>query len=110
MKKLIIFLFVLSGCVPAVVFAQQQFSFKDGKFKIAQFTDLHWTPRSLACTETEATICAVLKAEHPDIAILSGDVVTEDPAIDGWKSVIRIFDEANYGKPRCGTHGKGRYL
>ena len=94
MKKLIIFLFVLSGCVPAVVFAQQQFSFKDGKFKIAQFTDLHWTPRSLACTETEATICAVLKAEHPDIAILSGDVVTEDPAIDGWKSVIRIFDEA----------------
>lgn len=85
---------MLSGCVPAVVFAQQQFSFKDGKFKIAQFTDLHWTPRSLACTETEATICAVLKAEHPDIAILSGDVVTEDPAIDGWKSVIRIFDEA----------------
>lgn len=25
---------------------------------------------------------------------MSGDVVTEDPAIDGWKSVIRIFDEA----------------
>ncbi len=94
MKKIVILLFVLSGCVPAAVFAQKQFSFKDGKFKIAQFTDLHWTPRSLACTETEATICAVLKAEHPDIAILSGDVVTEDPAIDGWKSVIRIFDEA----------------
>ena len=40
MKKLIIFLFVLSGCVPAVVFAQQQFSFKDGKFKIALDTPI----------------------------------------------------------------------
>ena len=92
MKKLIIFLFVLSGCVPAVVFAQQQFSFKDGKFKIAQFTDLHWTPRSLACTETEATICAVLKAEHPDIAILSGDVVTEDNLKEAYSIDVKLIE------------------
>jgi len=35
-----------------------------------------------------------LRISSGAIAILSGDVVTEDPAIDGWKSVIRIFDEA----------------
>lgn len=93
MKKIVILLFVLLGCMPAVVFAQKQFSFKDGKFKVAQFTDLHWTPESPKCAETEATIRAVLKSERPDIAILSGDVVTADPAIEGWKAVVSIFDE-----------------
>lgn len=94
MKKIVILLWVLAGCMPATVFAQKQLSFKEGKFKIAQFTDLHWTPQSPKCAETEATIRAVLKAENPDIAILTGDVVTEDPAIDGWKSVAAIFNEA----------------
>lgn len=42
-------------------------------------------PGSAKCAETAATIRAVLAAEHPDIAILSGDVVTDDPAMDGWK-------------------------
>lgn len=64
MKKIVVLLFVLLGCVPATIFAQKQFSFKDGKFKVAQFTDLHWTPQSPKCAETEATIRAVLKAEH----------------------------------------------
>ncbi len=76
-----------------MTFAQQQFTFKDGKFKIAQFTDLHWTPQSERCAETEATIRAVLTAELPDIAILSGDVVTDDPAVEGWKGVIKIFED-----------------
>lgn len=94
MKKIVVLLFVLSSCMPATIFAQKQLSFKEGKFKIAQFTDLHWTPKSPNCAETEAIIRAVLKAENPDIALLTGDVVTEDPAMDGWKSVAAIFDEA----------------
>lgn len=93
MKKIVILLFVLLGCMPAVVFAQKQFSFKDGKFKVAQFADLHWTPTSPKCAETEATIRAVLKSERPDLTILSGDVVTADPAIEGWKAVVSIFDD-----------------
>lgn len=94
MKKTVILLLVLLSCVPVTVFAQKQFSFKDGKFVIAQFTDLHWTPQSAKCAETAATIRAVLKAERPDLAVLSGDVVTDDPAIEGWKAVVGIFDEA----------------
>lgn len=94
MKKINLFLFVLAVCLPATLFAQKQFAFKDGKFKIAQFTDLHWTPESPNCAKTEATIRAVLQAEQPDIAILSGDVVTEDPAMEGWKAVVSIFNEA----------------
>ena len=94
MKKIVILLVVLLGCIPVTVLGQKQFAFKDGKFKIAQFTDLHWTPQSPKCAETAATIRAVLKAEQPDIAVLSGDVVTEDPAMEGWKAVVDIFNEA----------------
>ena len=81
MKKKLILLFLWVCILPALLSAQSRFAFRDGKFVIAQFTDLHWTPESPKCAETAATIRAVLKAEHPDLAVLSGDVVTADPAI-----------------------------
>lgn len=91
-KTLLLFIGILC-CLP--LSAQHRFSFrKDGTFKIAQFTDIHWTPQSPNCSITASTIQAVLKAEQPDIAILTGDVVTDAPASDGWNAVIRIFEEA----------------
>ena len=94
MKKKLILLFLWMCIFPVLLAAQSRFAFKDGKFVIAQFTDLHWTPESPNCAETAATIRAILKSEHPDLAVLSGDVVTADPAIDGWKAVAEIFNEA----------------
>ena len=94
MKKIVVLLVVLLGCMSMTAFAQKQFFFKDGRFVIAQFTDLHWTPQSPKCAGTAATIRAVLKAERPDFAVLSGDVVTDDSAIEGWKAMVGIFDEA----------------
>ena len=67
MKKIVVLLVVLLGCMPVTAFAQKQFFFKDGRFVVAQFTDLHWMPGSAKCAETAATIRAVLAAEHPDI-------------------------------------------
>lgn len=95
MKKILILWAVLCCVCTATLQAQQRFSFhKDGKFKIAQFTDLHWTPRSAGCAETRATILSVLKTERPDLAILTGDVVTDAPALEGWKSVVQLFNDA----------------
>lgn len=95
MKKILILLIVLISSIPVGMFAAKQFSFnKDGKFKIVQFTDIHWMPKSPKCAETTAAIQAVLKAEKPDFAILTGDVVTYDPALDGWKAIIKIFEDA----------------
>lgn len=94
MKKTIILLVVLMGCIPVTAIVQKQLFFKDGRFVIVQFTDLHWTPQSPKCAETASTIRAVLKTERPDLAVLSGDVVTDDPAIEGWKAVVDIFNEA----------------
>lgn len=92
-KTLLLFIGILC-CLSSP--AQRRFSFhKDGTFKIAQFTDIHWTPQSPNCSITASTIQAVLKAEQPDLAILTGDVVTDAPASDGWNAVIRIFEEAN---------------
>lgn len=67
---------------------------KDGYFKIAQFTDLHWSNNSPNCSKTVDVIKHVLATEKPDIAILTGDVVTDMPAKEGWKSIGKIFEEA----------------
>lgn len=107
-KQTLLFLWI---CIlPVLSSAQSRFAFRDGKFVVAQFTDLHWMPESEKCAETAATICAVLKSEHPDIAVLSGDVVTYDPAMEGWKQVVRIFEEAQ--TPFVVTMGNhdGEYL
>lgn len=93
MKKVFIFLLALLVYRPVSATEPRQFSFKDGKFKIVQFTDLHWTPGSPGCVETEATIRAVLNAEKPSLAVLSGDVVTDNPAREGWKSVVELFEK-----------------
>ena len=94
MKKISILLLVLWGVIPSMLFAQRQLSFQNGKFKIVQFTDLHWTSGSPKCAETERTIRTILKSENPDIAILTGDIVTEAPAINGWMSVVDRFNNA----------------
>lgn len=65
----------------------------EGRLRIAQFTDIHWNPRAANCDTTEATIRAVVAASHPDFAVLTGDIVTDDPAIEGWKDIIRIFED-----------------
>ena len=37
MKKIVVLLVVLLGCMPVTAFAQKQFFFKDGRFVVAQF-------------------------------------------------------------------------
>lgn len=67
---------------------------QEGRFKIAQFTDLHWKHNSTNCAATIATIKHVLNTEKPDIAILTGDVVTHSPAKEAWLTIAKIFEEA----------------
>lgn len=96
MKKyilILITLFIYSG-----VSAQQgnislKFD-KKGEFKIAQFTDIHWSNKSPNCAKTVEIIKHVLQVEKPDIAILTGDVVTDAPAKEGWLAIAQIFAEA----------------
>lgn len=79
---------------PSSLRAQKPLRFHNGEIKIAQFTDIHWNPTSKNCATTEATILAVLAQEKPDLAVLTGDVVTADPAMQGWQQIAAIFEKA----------------
>ncbi|MBD1426940.1 glycerophosphodiester phosphodiesterase family protein [Sphingobacterium arenae] len=67
--------------------------FKDGQFKITQFTDLHWDERSAGTKQTTATIRAVLDREKPDFAMLTGDLPASRPASEAWDAIARIFED-----------------
>jgi predicted phosphodiesterase len=59
-----------------------------GKFKIVQFTDIHWKP---AVQESEeATVCMnnVLDEEKPDLVIYTGDITSGEPIVKGLDAVF----------------------
>lgn len=91
MKKGVLLLLCL--LYPTLLFSQNTLFFRKGKFIIAQFTDLHWDPKSPKCVETTQAIGTILESEKPDLAVLSGDVVSEDPAIEGWQAIVDIFNK-----------------
>jgi hypothetical protein len=80
---------------PIIAQTNHQFRFrKDHTFRIAQFTDIHWEDNSPKSAQTTEIIQQVLEAEKPDLAILTGDIVTDVPAKEGWLSIARIFTAA----------------
>ncbi len=67
---------------------------KARKFKIVQFTDIHWKVRETEKSKkTIKCIRKILKAEQPDLIVLTGDVVNE-PADEGWKTLMPVFTES----------------
>jgi hypothetical protein len=97
LKKLSLLLLLLIVQIAKPLSAQNkiQFQFRnDHTFKIAQFTDLHWDNNSPQCAATTETIRKVLSSEKPDLAILTGDIVTALPAREGWLAVAKIFADS----------------
>ena len=82
MFRNIVFPFVCAvaslGCMTAGE-APLRFS-NDGRFKIVQFTDIHWQPGNPASEEAAACMSAVLDAEKPDLVIYTGDLAYAAPA------------------------------
>ena len=78
------------------VFAQDvRLKFSDkGTFKIAQFTDLHWSHKSPDYAKTVQLMRYILDTEKPDVAILTGDIVTDSPARDAWDVIAGVFLDA----------------
>lgn len=96
-KHLIILLLTLAVSSVLTLSAQTKIQFefrKDHSFKIAQFTDIHWNNNSPKCIQTTETIRKVLTEEKPDLAILTGDIVTAVPAREGWLAISKIFADA----------------
>lgn len=67
--------------------SELQFS-KDGKFKIVQFTDVHFKYGNPASNAALERINEVLDAEQPDLVIFTGDVIYSAPADSGMVQVL----------------------
>ena len=48
--------------------------FKEGKFKIAQFTDIHWDPSNTRSESVPDSLLAVLEKERPDLVVMTGEI------------------------------------
>lgn len=63
---------------------------KDGKFKIVQFTDVHYihgNPKSAISLER---INEVLDTEKPDLVLFTGDVIYGKPAEEGMRTILNL--------------------
>lgn len=67
--------------------SELQFS-KDGKFKIVQFTDVHFKYGNPASNVALERINEVLDAEQPDLVVFTGDVIYSAPADSGMVQVL----------------------
>lgn len=87
LKSIFLSLFLIGGTI-ACLGRPLRFN-SDGTFKIVQFTDIHFdlnkpenSRKSLAVMES------VLSGESPDIVLLTGDIVTANPILEGWQAVL----------------------
>lgn len=74
-------LICLLVCIGISPMKSQDLKFgEDKKFKIVQFTDVHWKADSIASEEAGERMSEVLDAEKPDLVIFTGDVIFGKPA------------------------------
>lgn len=89
----ILLLFLISASAVAQEYRRLEFN-KDRKFKIAQFTDLHWVDGSTNSKKIAATIKSVLEIEKPDLAMLTGDIAWKSTSRQPWRDISGIFEDA----------------
>lgn len=91
---LLLFAFVL-GSAGSLAARTPNFAFdKKGRFRIMQLTDLHYTGDQRSA-HLPALLTQLIEAEHPDLVILTGDVVHS-----------RGLDEATLWRDICGVIAK----
>ena len=68
---------------------------KDAKFKIVQFTDVHFkVENKLRSDSVLTTMKTILANEKPDLVVLTGDVSTSEKVKESWATVIKPMVEA----------------
>ncbi len=87
------FLFIVCLALPLV--AKPLLKFNNHKFKIVQFTDLHWVNSPEYKNGNDSTLYLIKKIvniEKPDLVIFTGDVVVSGKAEESWKEIVQPLD------------------
>jgi len=83
----------------SVAYAQKKPQLKfnnDGKFKIVQFTDVHYMlDNRERCDSVLENMSSILASEKPDLVILTGDVFTSGNYKTGWSEVTSPMRKAH---------------
>lgn len=87
MKKIILIFLMLASLTNAYSQDNLQFD-QQGKFKIVQFTDIHYMCNSPESAKSIKMMEQVLDSEKPDMIAFTGDIVTNNPAKPGWDEVL----------------------
>lgn len=80
------------------IYATTPLKFKDQKFKILQFTDLHYIDTEEFQEKNDSTLFlmkTLIKEEKPDLVIITGDIVVSKPSGKAWKKVVQPMTELN---------------
>lgn len=91
MKLFLVSLALLFACLQVSNAQQPSLKFnQNGKFKIVQFTDVHYIfddPKAKIALER---INEALDAEKPDLVLFTGDVIFGEPAEKGMRTVLDL--------------------
>lgn len=63
---------------------------KEGKFKIVQFTDVHYIHNNPKSAISIERINEVLDAEKPDLVLFTGDIIYGKPAEEGMRTILNL--------------------
>ncbi|QGY44634.1 phosphohydrolase [Maribellus comscasis] len=97
MKKNFLLLFLMANISLSIVAKEDSkpgLKFKDGKFKIIQFTDLHFKYNSFRSDSVLEMMKAAIAAEKPDLVVITGDVVCSDDTKKAWLDVTKPLVES----------------
>lgn len=67
----------------------------DGKFKIVQFTDIHYKYSKSGSKRAVENMNAVLDAEKPDFVIITGDLIFAEQAADAVRELLEPITSRN---------------
>lgn len=94
MKHLLILITFLFGSMQAGFAQQPVLKFnKNGKFKIVQFTDVHFIKGNPKSDISIERISEVLDAEKPDLVLFTGDVIYGQPAEESMRTILNLASD-----------------
>lgn len=66
---------------------------ENGKFKIVQFTDLHIRWQDKRSDIAFECMKNTIEAEHPDLIVITGDIIYSAPAAENFKHVMEFISQ-----------------